>query len=160
MARSGEAEELLLLGRPFVLRCWEQRRSEINKLPLSEATQIGTLKPGDFLSRSLAVDKPGPMLSCLFAMVGGVELEARRRIARQVKRIGKHRAGHYSANRLDDHAEIGKNVESLQREVEAVLARSKSELGKTARFGHKVLLIHLESKQVVGVREREQGCQR
>ena len=39
-----------------------------------------------------------------------IELAAKRRIARQVKRITKYRAGNYSANRMDDNEEIQKNI--------------------------------------------------
>ncbi len=88
-----------------------------------------------------------------------LELGAKARLERQMERIARYRMGKYSGNRIDDAEEIRKNIENLERELEAQRDSAEKARGEAMRFGRRVNLVHLPSKHFVGVRARVSGCQ-
>ncbi len=147
-----------MFGKPVILNCSYQARNPTNNLPLSDIKELGIMKPGSFLKGGVVVKKNQQMLGSVFIFMPAVELAAKKRIARQAKRIRKYRAGNYSANRMDDNEEIKKNIENLEREVKQHYETSRAMIGKPVKFGDAINLVHLRSKQYLGVRDREQGC--
>ena len=83
----------------------------------TRSRKLGILSPGHRLEGLLAIKK---IIKCtgdncqIFMLIPEVALGAKERISRQIKRIKKYRAGALPASRLDDNAEIQRNIENLE----------------------------------------------
>ena len=124
---------------------------------------LGILSPGNLLEGALVTKKLMSTHSFqdnrgFFALIPEVALGAKERIMRQIKRINKYRAGLFSASRLDDNADIRRNIENLEMEIKHEVDKVHRKRMCPIRFGDKVNLLHLVSKRFVSAQANESGC--
>ncbi len=64
----------------------------------------------------------------------------------------------FSASRLDDNADIRRNIENLEAEINHEIEKVEKRRMCAVRFGDRVSLLHLVSKRFISARENESGC--
>ena len=124
---------------------------------------VGILSPDNLLEGGLVTKKVKSIRGFqdnrgFFALVPEVTMNAKERITRQIKRINKYRAGLFSASRLDDNADIRRNIENLEFEIKHEVEKVQKKRMCPIRFGDKVNLLHLVSKRFVSAQANESGC--
>ena len=147
---------------PFELQCYFQKVNEIHET-MARPKYVGILSPDNLLEGGLVTKKVKSIRGFqdnrgFFALVPEVTMNAKERITRQIKRINKYRAGLFSASRLDDNADIRRNIENLEFEIKHEVEKVQKKRMCPIRFGDKVNLLHLVSKRFVSAQANESGC--